>query len=260
MGARRRLPVEGAERADLMAGTPEADRLWGHAGADTLLGGMGADRLRGMRGADSLAGGDGDDTLRGGRGDDTLDGGAGNDLLVGGAGADTFLFGPEGGDDIAVVDARDTVRIDAGTGSIRVVAAEGGAMRFILLSDTGATTGSVTLVGAPVAQLELLAAAISVEAPLNTTEGGTIILGGFDQPAGGGISVVGPGIGTSGRLPPDGVRLSAAGEDQGRLPTAGDPDLVLTGGTLTLATTFTNAIATVEVIATVAPPDPAPLL
>lgn len=203
---------------------------------------------------------DGNDSLLGSSGDDTLDGGAGDDTLVGGAGADTFRFGPEGGDDVAVVDARDTVRIDAGTGLIRVVAAEGGATRFILLDAAGATTGSVTLVGAPVAQLELLAGAISVEAPLSTAEGGTIVLGGFDQPAGGGISVVGLGIGTSGRLPPDGVRLRAAGEDQGRLPPAGDPDLVLAGGTLTLATTFTNAIATVEVIVAAAPPDPPPLL
>lgn len=255
MTARRRPLFEGGDRSDALSGTTEDDRLWGHAGGDTLLGGLGADRLRGMRGADSLLGGEGNDTLLGGRGNDTLDGGAGDDLLVGGAGADSFRFGPEGGDDVAMVDARDTVLIDAGAGSIRIETTEAGTMRFVLLDSFGATTGSVTLVGGPIAQLELRAGAISGEAPPG--EGGST-----GQPGDGGGTLVVVGGGTTllpGRLAPDGVVLAASGRDPVLAPPAEEPGSVLGHGTFTVAAITVNAITTVPVIL-VAAPDPPPLV
>lgn len=256
MAARRRLLVEGGDRADALSGTEEADRLWGHAGADTLLGGQGADRLRGMRGADSLVGGEGDDTLLGGRGNDTLEGGAGNDLLVGGAGADTFRFGPEGGDDVAMVDRLDIVRIDAGTGSIRIETTAEGATRFVLLNAAGATTGSVTLVGPPIAELELLAGG-SVSTDATANPGGLT-----GQPGGGGgtlVLVAGGGVTPPpGRPAPDGVVLRASSHDP-VLPPADEPGPIVGNGTITLAAASVDDIATVPVVV-LAPPDPAPLL
>lgn len=66
----------------------------------------GGDTLRGQGGRDTLEAGAANDNAGGGDGDDLLDGGDGNDVLVGEGGIDTFSGGP--GDD--TLDARDGAR------------------------------------------------------------------------------------------------------------------------------------------------------
>ncbi len=221
-------------------------------GDDSLAGGAEPDLLRGRRGADLLEGDAGNDTLRGGLGNDTLVGGAGDDRLVGGAGTDSVHFGAEGGEDVARVDAEDSVTIDAGEGSIRVEAAVDGGMRFSLLDAEGEATGTVTLLGVPIESLLLRAGGTVSFAP----DAVLLVNGALVIEAGEGIGG-GPGGTTGGGggdvdLPPPGggVILGGAGPVPG--PTG---DITFGGGQIhTVCACVTLAIAPVIAL------DEAPLL
>ena len=92
-----------------------------------------------------------------------------------------------------MVDAADHVVIDAGAGSIRIAAAPAGVMRFHLLDAAGALVGTVLLVGAGLASLELRAAGDVTLDPRATPDaitvpplapGGSLVLPGDLSPFG----------------------------------------------------------------------------
>jgi Ca2+-binding RTX toxin-like protein len=110
---------------DALYGEGGADHLEGGAGKDVLYGGYGDDFMDGGQGPDTFRGGDGDDVEIGGRHNDTffstpgfdqIWGGPGNDIIHlddGVAANDSAICGD--GDDIAYIDAGDTVDADCET-------------------------------------------------------------------------------------------------------------------------------------------------
>lgn len=135
--------------------------------------------LYGGTGADDLVGSDGDNLIDGGEGDDAIDGKGGSDQLFGGPGADRVLArdgGPDKvdcgpGDDIAILDTRDTgrgcevidrrpvaARVDA---NLRWTAAFGRSTSFSVLKllDVHPANATATLVctgrGCPFSRREL---------------------------------------------------------------------------------------------------------
>ena len=128
------LGKQGTAASETLKGTPGQDRIdaggggdlvKGQSGGDCLRGGGGADTVRGGANRDKAGGGTGGDTVRGGGSHDVLNGGGGDDTVRGGAGRDRLSGGPgpdrlvarEGrrdkvrcgpGDDVAIVDRRDT--------------------------------------------------------------------------------------------------------------------------------------------------------
>jgi hypothetical protein len=98
-------------RWTLTGGAPAkcATRLYGDGGANRVVGTVGGDWIAGGAGRDRLIGGPGRDCLDGGPGRDKLSGGSGDDVLRARDGsADLVDCGD--GDDIAIVDPKDTVR------------------------------------------------------------------------------------------------------------------------------------------------------
>jgi len=119
-------PVVGSPSSDELGGSAARDRIDGAAGADTVSGGAGNDNVQGGGGGDQVNGGTGQDTVMGGTGNDVANGGAGNDRVLDAQGKDTLNGGPSSdlvssrdgdrdvvncgsGEDVAVVDATDTV-------------------------------------------------------------------------------------------------------------------------------------------------------
>jgi Ca2+-binding RTX toxin-like protein len=161
--------IDGGEGNDFIMGSNSANLLIGGIGDDTINGGVDwstsdSDTLDGGEGndllisgqthtptaatqsnGDLLDGGAGNDTLLGGKADDNLDGGSGNDSMDGGNGDDTFIIsnaadaagdvivGGNGPDDEADYDVLDLT----GAGLVTISATAD-------LTDTGATTGTVT--------------------------------------------------------------------------------------------------------------------
>ncbi len=92
-----------------------ATRLYGDAGANRVVGTVGGDWIAGGGGRDRLIGEGGRDCLDGGPGRDRLSGGPGDDVLRARDGSpDLVDCGP--GEDLAIVDAKDTARSCERTG------------------------------------------------------------------------------------------------------------------------------------------------
>ncbi len=117
--------LEGTRGQDRIQAGGGGDLVKGKSGGDCLRGGGGGDTVRGGADRDDVGGGTGGDTVRGGGSHDVLHGGGGGDTVRGGAGPDHLSGGPgpdrlvswEGrrdkvrcgpGDDVAIVDRRDT--------------------------------------------------------------------------------------------------------------------------------------------------------
>ncbi|MCB1444237.1 MAG: hypothetical protein KDJ87_00150 [Rhizobiaceae bacterium] len=111
--------IAGAARNDLLDGLGGDDRLIGMAGNDRLLGGTGADTLIGGSGRDILSGGKGGDIFVFAAGDgrdiitDFKPSGRAHDLIDLSGHADVSSF-----DDLVIVDARSSVRIEVGEDTI----------------------------------------------------------------------------------------------------------------------------------------------
>jgi len=92
-----------------------ATRLYGDGGANRVVGTVGGDRIAGGAGRDRLIGEGGRDCLDGGPGRDRLSGGPGDDVLRARDGSADLVDCGEG-EDLAIVDAKDTVRSCERTG------------------------------------------------------------------------------------------------------------------------------------------------
>jgi Ca2+-binding RTX toxin-like protein len=86
-----------------------ATRLYGDGGANRVVGTVGGDWIAGGAGRDKLIGEGGRDCLDGGPGRDRLSGGPGDDVLRARDGSADLVDCGEG-EDLAIVDAKDTVR------------------------------------------------------------------------------------------------------------------------------------------------------
>ncbi|HVQ88588.1 MAG TPA: calcium-binding protein [Actinomycetes bacterium] len=106
-----RNTLYGGRGRDRLVGSPG----WRRHHGDILFGGRGVDFLNGKYGADRLEGGDGDDRIKGSGNKDVLLGQAGDDIMYAQDGyTDNVDCGP-GNDDVAYVDARDSVTADCET-------------------------------------------------------------------------------------------------------------------------------------------------
>lgn len=116
--------ITGASLNDALSGGPGHDALYGEGGNDTLSGDAGEDQVEGGVGNDTLYGGADDDNvigggdhdiLSGGTGSDGIAGGPGNDYVTPGLGDDGNVYGGDGIDTIAYLDAQGPVSVDLST-------------------------------------------------------------------------------------------------------------------------------------------------
>lgn len=116
--------LTGAGLADALSGGPGHDALYGEGGNDTLSGDAGDDQVEGGPGDDTLyggaeddnvLGGADDDEISGGTGEDGIGGGPGNDHVTPGLGDDGNVYGGDGIDTIAYLDAQGPVSVDLST-------------------------------------------------------------------------------------------------------------------------------------------------